>query len=252
MKRRWMVWPLALGMVLLLAACGGGKKTESLVGSWTGQVDMMDQVVEGMNLTAPEIAQELEMEAFNLTLEMEFRDDNTYTMTVDQDKLDESIEELIQKTVDATLDYLEQELKDQGITDMTVDEALAQSGMDRESFTQLMRDSLSQLSTTVAEGIQTEGQYRWEDGQLYTSDSVDVEPGSDDPLPCTLDGDTMTKAVGNSRHTRKENGYEAQTACPDPVRRTGAGAHRLRQLGPRAEAGGHLGVPVRLPGPHFG
>ena len=166
------------------------------MGSWTGQVDMMDQVVEGMNLTAPEIAQELEMEAFNLTLEMEFRDDNTYTMTVDQDKLDESIEELIQKTVDATLDYLEQELKDQGITNMTVDEALAQSGMDRESFTQLMRDSLSQLSTTVAEGIQTEGQYRWEDGQLYTSDSVDVEPGSDDPLPCTLDGDTMTMDFG--------------------------------------------------------
>ena len=79
---------------------------------------------------------------------------------------------------------------------MTVDEALAQSGMDRESFTQLMRDSLSQLSTTVAEGIQTEGQYRWEDGQLYTSDSVDVEPGSDDPLPCTLDGDTMTMDFG--------------------------------------------------------
>ena len=146
MKRKWMVWPLALGMVLLLAACGGGKQQESLVGSWTGQVDMMDQVVEGMNLTAPEIAQELEMEAFNLTLEMEFRDDNTYTMTVDQDKLDESIEELIQKTVDATLAHLEQELKDQGITDITVDEALAQSGMDRESFTQLMRDSLSQLS----------------------------------------------------------------------------------------------------------
>lgn len=196
MKRKWMVWPLALGMVLLLAACGGGKQQESLVGSWTGQVDMMDQVVEGMNLTAPEIAQELEMEAFNLTLEMEFRDDNTYTMTVDQDKLDESIEELIQKTVDATLDHLEQELKDQGITNITVDEALAQSGMDRESFTQLMRDSLSQLSTTVAEGIQTEGQYRWEDGQLYTSDSVDVEPGSDDPIPCTLDGDTMTMDFG--------------------------------------------------------
>ena len=116
MKRKWMVWPLVLGMVLLLAACGGGKQQESLVGSWTGQVDMMDQVVKGMSLTEPEIAQELEMEAFNLTLEMEFRDDNTYTMTVDQDKLDESIEELIQKTVDATLAHLEQELKDQGIT----------------------------------------------------------------------------------------------------------------------------------------
>ena len=197
MKHRWMALPLALGLTLTLAACGGNDPKEDLVGAWSGQVDMMDQVVEGMNLTAPEIAQELEMEAFNLTLEMEFRDDNTYTMTVDQDKLDESIEELIQKTVDATLDYLEQELKDQGITNMTVDEALAQSDMDRESFTQLMRDSLSQLSTTVAEGIQTEGQYRWEDGQLYTSDSVDAEPGSDDPLPCTLDGDTMTMDFGD-------------------------------------------------------
>lgn len=197
MKRKWMVWPLALGMVLLLAACGGGKQQESLVGSWTGQVDMMDQVVEGMNLTAPEIAQELEMEAFNLTLEMEFRDDNTYTMTVDQEKLDESMDALIQKTVDATLVYLEQELKDQGITNITVDEALAQSGMDRESFTQLMRDSLSQLSSSVVQQIQTEGQYRLEGNQMYTSDDKDTEPGSDGATPYTLDGDKLNMDFSN-------------------------------------------------------
>lgn len=197
MKRKWMVWPLALGMVLLLAACGGGKQQESLVGSWTGQVDMMDQVVEGMNLTAPEIAQELEMEAFNLTLEMEFRDDNTYTMTVDQDKLDESIEELIQKTVDATLAHLEQELKDQGITNITVDEALAQSGMDRESFTDLMEQSMSNLSSSVAQQIQTEGQYRLEGNQVYTSDDKDTEPGSDGATPYTLDGDKLNMDFSN-------------------------------------------------------
>ena len=197
MKHRWMALPLALGLTLTLAACGGNDPKEDLVGAWSGQVDVMDQVVEGMRVTAPEIADELELENFYIPLEMEFRDDNTYIMTVDQEKLDESMDALIQKTVDATLVYLEQELKDQGITNMTVDEALAQSGMDRESFTQLMRDSLSQLSATVAEGIQTEGQYRWEDGQLYTSDSVDAEPGSDDPLPCTLDGDTMTMDFGD-------------------------------------------------------
>ena len=196
MKHRWMALPLALGLTLTLAACGGNDPKEDLVGAWSGQVDVMDQVVEGMRVTAPEIADELELENFYIPLEIEFRDDNTYIMTVDQEKLDESMDALIQKSVDATMVYMEQMLKEQGITDMTVDEALAQSGMDRESFTQLMRDSLSQLSTTVAEGIQTEGQYRWEDGQLYTSDSVDVEPGSDDPLPCTLDGDTMTMDFG--------------------------------------------------------
>lgn len=197
MKHRWMALPLALGLTLTLAACGGNDPKEDLVGAWSGQVDVMDQVVEGMNLTAPEIADELELENFYIPLEMEFRDDNTYTMTVDQDKLDESIEALIQKTVDATLVYLEQELKDQGITNMTVDEALAQSGMDRESFTQLMRDSLSQLSSSVVQQIQTEGQYRLEGNQMYTSDDKDTEPGSDGATPYTLDGDKLNMDFSN-------------------------------------------------------
>lgn len=197
MKHRWMALPLALGLTLTLAACGGNDPKEDLVGAWSGQVDVMDQVVEGMRVTAPEIADELELENFYIPLEMEFRDDNTYTMTVDQEKLDESMDALIQKTVDATLVYLEQELKDQGITNMTVDEALAQSGMDRESFTQLMRDSLSQLSSSVVQQIQTEGQYRLEGNQMYTSDDKDTEPGSDGATPYILDGDKLNMDFSN-------------------------------------------------------
>lgn len=197
MKHRWMALPLALGLTLTLAACGGNDPKEDLVGAWSGQVDVMDQVVEGMRVTAPEIADELELENFYIPLEIEFRDDNTYIMTVDQEKLDESMDALIQKTVDATLVYLEQELKDQGITNMTVDEALAQSGMDRESFTQLMRDSLSQLSSSVVQQIQTEGQYRLEGNQMYTSDDKDTEPGSDGATPYTLDGDKLNMDFSN-------------------------------------------------------
>lgn len=199
MKHRWMALPLALGLTLTLAltACSSSDPKEDLVGAWSGQVDVMDQVVEGIRVTAPEIADELELENFYIPLEMEFRDDNTYIMTVDQEKLDESMDALIQKSVDATLVYLEQELKDQGITNMTVDEALAQSGMDRESFTQLMRDSLSQLSSSVVQQIQTEGQYRLEGNQMYTSDDKDTEPGSDGATPYTLDGDKLNMDFSN-------------------------------------------------------
>ena len=197
MKHRWMALPLALGLTLTLAACGGNDPKEDLVGAWSGQVDVMDQVVEGIRVTAPEIADELELENFYIPLEMEFRDDNTYIMTVDQEKLDESMDALIQKTVDATMVYMEQMLKEQGITDMTVDEALAQSGMDRESFTQLMRDSLSQLSSSVVQQIQTEGQYRLEGNQMYTSDDKDTEPGSDGATPYTLDGDKLNMDFSN-------------------------------------------------------
>lgn len=197
MKHRWMVWPLALGLTLALIACSSSDPKEKLVGTWSGQVDVMDQVVERMRLTAPEIADELGMENFYIPLEMEFREDDTYTLTVDQEKLDQSVDELIQKAVDATLVYMEQMLKEQGITDMTVDEALAQSGMDRESFTQLMRDSLSQLSSSVVQQIQTEGQYRLEGNQMYTSDDKDTEPGSDGATPYTLDGDKLNMDFSN-------------------------------------------------------
>lgn len=197
MKHRWMALPLALGLTLTLAACGGNDPKEDLVGAWSGQVDVMDQVVAGMRVTAPEIADELELENCYIPLEIEFRDDNTYIMTVDQEKLDESMDALIQKSVDATMVYMEQMLKEQGITDMTVDEALAQSGMDRESFTQLMRDSLSQLSSSVVQQIQTEGQYRLEGNQMYTSDDKDTEPGSDGATPYTLDGDKLNMDFSN-------------------------------------------------------
>lgn len=197
MKHRWMALPLALGLTLTLAACGGNDPKEDLVGAWSGQVDVMDQVVEGMRVTAPEIADELELENFYIPLEMEFRDDNTYIMTVDQEKLDESMDALIQKSVDATMVYMEQMLKEQGITDMTVDEALAQSGMDRESFTDLMEQSMGALSSSVAQQIQTEGQYRLEGNQVYTSDDKDTEPGSDGATPYTLDGDKLNMDFSN-------------------------------------------------------
>ena len=197
MKHRWMALPLALGLTLTLAACGGNDPKEDLVGAWSGQVDVMDQVVEGMRVTAPEIADELELENFYIPLEMEFRDDNTYTMTVDQEKLDESMDALIQKSVDATMVYMEQMLKEQGITDMTVDEVLAQSGMDRESFTDLMEQNMGNLSSSVAQQIQTEGQYRLEGNQMYTSDDKDTEPGSDGATPYTLDGDKLNMDFSN-------------------------------------------------------
>ena len=197
MKHRLMALPLALGLTLTLAACGGNDPKEDLVGAWSGQVDVMDQVVEGIRVTAPEIADELELENFYIPLEMEFRDDNTYIMTVDQEKLDQSVDELIQKAVDATLVYMEQMLKEQGITDMTVDEALAQSGMDRESFTDLMEQSMGNLSSSVVQQIQTEGQYRLEGNQMYTSDDKDTEPGSDGATPYTLDGDKLNMDFSN-------------------------------------------------------
>lgn len=192
MKHRWMVWPVALGLTLALTACSSSDPKEKLVGTWSGQVDVMEQVVEGMRLTAPEIADELGMENFYIPLEMEFREDDTYTMTVDQEKLDQSMDQLVQKAVDATMVYMEQMLKDQGITDMTVDEALAQSGMDRDSFTTLMKESMGQLSSTVAEQIKTEGQYRVDKEKLYTSDSTDTKPGDSQYTPYTLDGDALT------------------------------------------------------------
>ena len=197
MKHRWMALPLALGLTLTLAACGGNDPKEDLVGAWSGQVDVMDQVVEGMRVTAPEIADELELENFYIPLEMEFREDDTYIMTVDQEKLDESMDALIQKSVDATMVYMEQMLKEQGITDMTVDEVLAQSGMDRESFTDLMEQSMGNLSSSVVQQIQTEGQYRLEGNQMYTSDDKDTEPGSDGATPYTLDGDKLNMDFSN-------------------------------------------------------
>ena len=197
MQHRWMALPLALGLTLTLAACGGNDPKEDLVGAWSGQVDVMDQVVEGIRVTAPEIADELELENFYIPLEMEFREDDTYTLTVDQEKLDQSVDELIQKAVDTIMVYMEQMLKEQGITDMTVDEVLAQSGMDRESFTDLMEQSMGNLSSSVVQQIQTEGQYRLEGNQMYTSDDKDTEPGSDGATPYTLDGDKLNMDFSN-------------------------------------------------------
>lgn len=199
MKHRWMALPLALGLTLTLAltACSSSDPKEKLVGTWSGQVDVMDQVVEGMRVTAPEIADELELENFYIPLEIEFRDDNTYIMTVDQEKLDESMDALIQKSVDTIMVYMEQMLKEQGITDMTVDEVLAQSGMDRESFTDLMEQNMGNLSSSVVQQIQTEGQYRLEGNQVYTSDDKDTEPGSDGATPYTLDGDKLNMDFSN-------------------------------------------------------
>lgn len=199
MKQKWMVWPLAMGLALTLAACGGksAEPKQAMVGTWSGQVDVMEQVVEGMRLTAPEIADELEMETFYIPLTMEFREDDTYALTVDQEKLDQSMDQLVQKSVDASIAYMEKMLQEQGITNMTVDQALEQAGMDRDSFTTVMKQSMGTLSETMAKQMQTEGQYRVDKEKLYTSDSTDQKPSDSEYTPYTLDGDSLTMNFGD-------------------------------------------------------
>ncbi len=188
---------LVLSAVLLvgvLAGCGGDKSAsgDSLEGTWRANLDMTDMFNEQM--AAGGMGEFMNISEFGITMVMEFKSDGTYSLSADEDALASSMEGLKEELKSSATAYLENMLKEQGL-DMSVEDALAASGMSLDDMLNQIfsEESMNELTA----GMKSEGQYKAEDGKLYTSDSVDEAPG-DSYESYTLDGDTLTLDAGDS------------------------------------------------------
>ena len=170
---------LSLVMLISLAACtpsGGGKP--SIVGTWTGSMNMGAMLATAMQMDIDE--------DISCKMSFTFKEDGTYTMQMDKDSVKDAMDAVVDLVIDMLVDIYEQ----QGVD---LEAELAKEGMTMEDFVDTIMASAN-LEDMMGETEET-GYYKYEDGKFYTADEKEDLEGDLEDLECThvtLEGNTMT------------------------------------------------------------
>lgn len=180
------VLALALSAALLvglLAGCGGKTSDrDRLVGKWSSTQDMTDFFNQG--LAESDLGEELQVDKLEVVLVLELKDDDTYTLALDEDALAATAESIRPQLKEGMISFL-----NQTYPGVDVEDVLAQLGM---TMDELLDETVPLES--MASAYDMAGQYMVKDGVLYLSDGLDEAPEEtdDDRNPYTLDGDQLT------------------------------------------------------------
>lgn len=187
-KRIALLLSFVLVLSLALCACGG---KETIVGTWKTSINLAD--VFNQEMEAAGMGEFINIESFDLALIMEFKEDGTGSMTVDQEAMTASVDKLAEDLAAGLEAYFTDYFASMGI-EMDLDEALAAAGMS-------MDDLVGELKAEFAgedafADFTTEFNYKAEDGKLYMSEDLETEVSTEEYNTYELKGNTLTLDVG--------------------------------------------------------
>ena len=222
-RKKLLALVLALALALSLAACGSARS--DIIGTWQGRVDMTDYIVSkgdadiGAVLSAMEVDIPIEsmenyLPEFALMCTYVFREDGTYTFTMDEASM-QLVLEAYQAGVEAYFRYfyaqvLCQTLVELGMAEqvngveeleailgVSLDEAISEMvGMELRDFIGQIVDEELGTAQEMAGKINREGKYKAKDGKLWMSSGLeyDVDPERYDLY--SISGGTLTIEAG--------------------------------------------------------
>ncbi len=174
---------LVLVMILSLAGCGSEK--DKLIGKWVGEVDFTgefnDMMMQGMDA---EMGEYIVINSFKLTMVLTLDANGTYTLGLDEEALNKTVDDLKSDLKAGLEAYFEDLLAESGLT-MSVDELLAMSGTNMD---ELLDSAISQemIKEVMADAVSS-GEFDAKNGKLYMT--TDGETGYDN---YELKGNTLT------------------------------------------------------------
>ena len=185
--KRILALSLALLLLISLAGCA---EPDPIVGTWTGEIDDANRINQLLEDTyGTEMAQYWKVETFPVTIQMTFRRDGTYSQTVDNEKLNASMDQLKQ-VLSAGLTAFLEDLIAASNTDITVEALMQQLNI---SVDDLMNSAFSEKTIGEVENEYTfEGKYKTEDGKLYTSTGPDINVDENWYETYEISEDTLT------------------------------------------------------------
>lgn len=179
---------MVFALLVCLAGCGGND-AKAFIGTWQCRINMAEQLNTGL-ATDPEVADYLMTDEFYLNMNIEFREDGTYTLSIDEDSLKETMSGYMEVMKEGLSRYLEDMMKDQFNIEMTVDEILSATGLSLEDL--MAEIPIDELMDELLEAAVQEGKYMVKDGKLFTSVSLDTEVDPRVYETYELSGKTLT------------------------------------------------------------
>ena len=193
-KRIALLLSFVLVLSLALCACGGGEKKETLVGTWNATIDIAEVYNAEIAASGDEtMAEYLSVDSFAIPLVMTFNEDGTYSLTVDKEGMDATMNGLLEDMKVGLEKYFNDYFSSMGL-EIDVDEALAASGMSLDALVEEMKAEI--MTEDMYADMESEGQYKAEDGKLYLTEDVEVEPVGGVYNTYTIEGDTLTIEAG--------------------------------------------------------
>ena len=201
---------LAAVMMLSLTACGGPE----ILGTYETTVDLTSYVAEsfdeGSELGGTELSLENYLNNFSITVVCEFREDGTYSQSIDSESLDASIEEMKSAVLVMMDDLLLKTFADlykvygytvetkedvEALTGMSWDDIFPTTlGMSAEEFLATLIDE--SIAESFSDTLMAEGKYIAKDGKLHMSMALDEECSEDAYETYEIEGDTVTVTGG--------------------------------------------------------
>lgn len=177
MKKRisFILCLVLAALMLSMSGCESEEKQE-LLGRWRCEIDLTEQISQGLDPEG-ETADYLKIDAFLIPVEMEFREDDIFSMEVDMDSVDESLEHLMDGIVEGMSRYLEDMMYEQTGIETPVEEILSSTGMTMEDLVDMMfpEETVAELKEQIASEFTKAGRFLAEEGRLYTSADVDLD-----------------------------------------------------------------------------
>lgn len=167
----------------------GAEVQESLIGTWTGSIDITDFL--NAKMEAAGAGAYFQFADLALKVTMTFTDDGTCTLAVDEAAIPALTDSIKEQMMGGVEKLLKEQLAANNI-DMTVEEALAQSGMTMEEVVEQAAEN-AQL-TNAFSGIEKETRYLAKAGLLYMDEDPESLPDSG-ASPYKLSNGTLTIRV---------------------------------------------------------
>ena len=214
----FLILSMLLGMALTMSGCAGDDK--KILGTWKAEIDYTEALNAGIRSAEgmKDITKYFQADSFILTTTFTFRDDGTYTVSIDEASAENALKTIRSIVYGGFRRYLQYQVDMSGLP-ISVSEYLNLLGI---SMSELVDGALTDevKKELLDEMVNPHtGNYRVADGKIYMTEEVDEELTEENYDTYELDGDTLTLL---ECHCKQEEGFEdiAQSIYPVVLTRT--------------------------------
>ena len=173
--------------VSCLAGCSAEK--DKLIGTWKGTMDLTEAITASMDFT--EMEGHFTISPFQIAVTLTFAEDGSYTLQADPASIESATDQLLEDMKKGLISMLQEQISVLGLGNITVDKLLEMSGQTLDGLIEERKHELNILEE-ISTMINRKGQFRAQDGKLYTSASPETTASDNIYEVYTIEDNVLT------------------------------------------------------------